>query len=260
MDNNTPVIVIAAFGTSMPCGQKNLEDFDKMVLERFPNADVRWALTSKMVAKKLKNSGQHTIFARKVPIKNLDEVYADLVKEGKKNAVVQSLHNMVGTEFRKVLSSPSKGLNVKYGYPLLFDPSNIKNVADVLSGDFGSDNSATILCGHGNETHPEFNAALIELDKHLADNYKNTYVCTVEGPPETEAFAKIKANKKITSVRFIPLMIVAGDHIENDVMGDDENSWKSQLGLPATAQTGMGNNPKVMEFFLQSIGSALRQF
>lgn len=255
-----PVIVITAFGTSVLEAHKNLEDVDTMVRDRFPDYEVCWAFTSQSIINKLRDAGKTTIFAREVPIKSLEEVYADLVKEGKTNVAVQCLLVVAGQEYQEVLGIPTTGLNVKYGYPLLSCAENIQDTVRALSPEFGDADTATILCAHGNGRHPELNAPLIKMDNYLRANYENVFLCTVEGPPGTEqAFADV-AKSGCKKVKFIPLMIVAGDHIINDVMGDDPESWKMQLGLPATIETGLGSNPAVIEIYLESLESVLSQF
>ncbi|GAK55682.1 anaerobic cobalt chelatase [Candidatus Vecturithrix granuli] len=161
-----PVIVIVAFGSTMEKGLENLGNFDAMVRERFPDHDIRWALTAGFIIKTHKEAGVTTLFESETPIKSLDEVYEDLRNEGKTNVVVQLALVMTGAEMRQALSYRTDKLNVKFGYPLLFSPENVQNVANALSSEFGEEGTATILCGHGNEHHPDFNAALIEMDKY----------------------------------------------------------------------------------------------
>ena len=255
-----PVIVIAAFGTSMEKGQANLNDFDKMVRARFPDHEVRWAFTAGFIIKKLKEAGVTTLFDSNTPIKSLDEVYEDLRKEGKTNVVVQIAMVMPGSEMRQVLSYRTDGLNVKFGYPLLFWPENIQNVADALSPEFGGEDTVTILVAHGNEHHPEFNAPFIQMNEYLQERYDNVFVATIEGPPGPEEVFPLAQAVGVSKAKFVPLMMVEGDHITNDVMGDDPDSWKNMLGLPATNATGMASNPAVMEIFLKSIENLVSQF
>ena len=255
-----PVIVIAAFGCSMDSGLANLNDFDKMVRGRFPDYDVRWALTAGFIVNKLKEAGIDTIFDSEMPVKSLDEVYEDLRQEGKTDVVVQMLMVMTGAEMRQVLGYRTDGLNVKYGFPLLFSPENIQNAANALSSEFGGDNTVTIICSHGNEEHPDFNASLIQMDEYLRENYDNVVLATVEGPPGFDAVAEEVAASGVESVKFVPMMMVAGDHISNDVMGDEPESWKVLLGLPAEASTGMASNPEVMALFLDDIEALASQF
>ena len=114
-----PVIAIAAFGTSVPEAQRNLEDFDKLALERFSDYNIRWAFTSQTIVDKLRKSGQTTLFDRKIPLKTLEELYSDLQKEGKNTVAVQPIHISPGQEYYEVVTTPSKGLNTKVGLPLL---------------------------------------------------------------------------------------------------------------------------------------------
>ncbi|MBN2712363.1 MAG: sirohydrochlorin cobaltochelatase [Planctomycetes bacterium] len=255
--NDKPVIVLVAFGTSVPEAQKSFENIDNMVRKEFKGYDVRWAFTAQFIINKLKKNGQTTLFARKVPIKNLSEVYADLRKEGKTDVVIQSLHVVPGGEFTEMTKVDSSGLKVRVGQPLLSDDKAIADFAKVISKKLGGKDEVTILCGHGNDHHKEYNSEVVKLDKYVRANYKNVYVATVEGQPGTEkAFANVKKSGK-KKVKFVPIMIVAGDHIMNDVMGDEDESWKKILGLPASSEGGMGMNDDVVGLYINHLRQAI---
>jgi sirohydrochlorin cobaltochelatase len=255
-----PVIVIVTFGSSVEQGLKNLEDMDQMVRERFPDHDIRWAWMAGSIIRKLARASVTTMFERRVPIKGLDEVYEDLRREHKPNVVVQCLLIMPGLKMREVLGHRTDGLNVKFGYSLLFDPRNIQRLADALSSEFGDADTAVVLCAHGNGEYPEYNAPFLEMDAYLRQRYDHAFVATVEGPPGVapaiEAVVKLGASR----VKFVPLMLVEGDHILHDVMGDGPDSWRTLVGLPATNTTGLASNPKVMALFLDSIADLLSQY
>lgn len=260
-DDDKPIIVIAAFGTSVPEAQKNLEDFDTMVIERYSDYEVRWALTSQFIVKKLRDSGQTTLFDRKVPLKTLEEVYSDLKEEGKTTVAVQPIHVSPGQEFHEVVMTPAKGLNVRCGLPLLVYHEEIEEFAKILSSKFGGSDTITILCGHGNDHQPQFNASLVELDNIVREKYDNVFMATVEGKPGAESALEEAVQSGLKKVKFVPVMIVAGDHIMNDVMdADDPESWKSQLGLEATAETGLGSNPAVMALYMERLERLLSMF
>lgn len=253
-----PVIVLAAFGTSVPEAQGALESIDTAVRAAMPGYDVRWAFTSKIILKKLREGGQITLFARKTPLQNLAETYAELSKAGVKDVVVQSLHVVPGAEYNEVKNVPAQGLGVRYGLPLLTDEASMKALLGALSAEFKGGDIATILCGHGNDHHAEYNKELVAIDRLARGLGKNAVLATVEGQPGTEqAFADVKGSGA-KAVHFVPMMIVAGDHIMNDVMGDEDDSWKKQLGLPATASKGMGANPAVAALFVQRLKEAMK--
>jgi sirohydrochlorin cobaltochelatase len=259
-EEGKPVIVIAAFGTSHTSARESLEDFDTMVRERFPGYDVRWAITSRFIVDKLHKAGKLTMFGRRLPVKTLEEIYADLRKEGETRVVLQSAHVSPGAEFHKVIMTEASDLNVKYSHPLLASTEDIQRFVQVLSPRFDDASTAAILCGHGNERYPEFNASLIQLDEVVHSAFKNVFVANVEGQPGfKQVLTKVK-NSHFNRVKFIPVMMVAGDHIQNNVMGNNSDSWRSQLGLPATCDTGLGSNPAVMEILLDHLAQTLPQF
>lgn len=254
-----PVIVLAAFGTSVPKAQKALEHIDTRVRAAFPGREVRWALTAQFIINKLRKQGQTTLFARQVPIKNLEEIYADLRAAGKTEVVVQSLHVVPGGEWHELKRVDDSGLEVRFGKPLLNDTAMISRLTTVLAKRFGGDDTVTVLCGHGNDHHPGFNSNLVDLDAHVRAHYQNVFLATVEGQPGTEkAFADVKATG-LKKVKFVPVMVVAGDHIMNDVMGPEAESWKSILGLEATAEGGLGENDEVVDLYIHRLRHALAE-
>jgi sirohydrochlorin cobaltochelatase len=211
--------------------------------------------------KKLKSRGQETIFKRMVSVNALDEVYRDVQKKGKTDVFVQGLYVISGIEYKLVLNTPAKDLNVRYGHPLLNGIENIEDLVNTLSSNFGDpSDSATILCAHGNGTHPENNAQLIELDRYLRANFDNTYLACVEGPPEFDGVAEDVAASGVAKVKFVPFMLTYGDHITNDVMGDEPDSWKTQLELEASAAGGMAGNRKIIDIYIKIIESGLSGF
>ncbi|MFA5316779.1 MAG: sirohydrochlorin cobaltochelatase [Dehalococcoidales bacterium] len=258
--NTKPVILITAFGTSAPEGQKDLENVDRLVVERYPDHEVRWAFTSRFIRKKLIEAGQTTLFARKVPNKNLEEVYADLRNEGKRDVAVQCLLITPGSEYSDALKVDTSGLNVEYGYPLLAPPDNVERIADTLAPRFGGEDTVTIICGHGNEKMPVLNIAYIQMDNYLRKRYQRVFLTTLEGPPGTgpafEAAKKLGLPKAV----FIPLLIVAGGHLVRDIMGTSPESYLSKLGLVASSETGLGSDPAVMSIWMESIDWVLTKF
>ncbi|MFA5317662.1 MAG: sirohydrochlorin cobaltochelatase, partial [Dehalococcoidales bacterium] len=82
----------------------------------------------------------------------------------------------------------------------------------------------------------------------------------LDGPPGNEpAFADARKSG-LTKVKFIPFIIVPGEHLGHDIMGDDPMSYRSQLGLEASSTLGLCNNPAVMSTWMEGIGWALARF
>ncbi len=246
-----PAIVMVAFGTSVLEARKVFVHIDSRVKEKYPDYDVRWAFTSKFIAKKLKRQGIIT--------KNPREVAADLKKEGFKSAVFQSLHVSPGQEFNEISSANTSGLDVAVGRALLTNDADIEAVVKALSKDIKT-GSANIIAAHGNSHHPEFNKQLLAFAKIIEPEHSNLFVCSVEGQPGTEKLknASLLA-KKTGSANFIPLMIVAGDHIMNDVIGEEAESWKSIVGAKQNFRAKpLGYNDEVIDIYLEHLNSALK--
>jgi sirohydrochlorin cobaltochelatase len=258
--SSKPVIIIAAHGTISKTGQPDLENLDSMVLARYPGYDVRWVFIYEESMKELIASGQTTLFKRKVPIKSLSEVYTDLRNEGRRDVVVQFLLVIPAVDYSDALNVATDGLNVEYGHPLLAPPENIARTVKALAPSFGGEDTVTILCCHGNEDVPGFNAPLILLDRYLRKHYRHVYLTTLEGPPGTEqAFADARKSG-LKKVKFIPYLIQAGRHMSKDIMGDSPKSYKRQLGLPATSESGLASNPAVMSIWMESLEWNLAKF
>jgi len=261
VDESKPVILITAFGSSYESGQKNLEDFDTAVRETFPGTEVCWGFTADFIVNKLRNKGVETIFARGVPLMTVEEAYEHLRAEGKKDVLVQTLFMMVGSEYRQALNTPTNGLNVKYSHPMLYYPENIQNIVNALESDFGDPaDTVTILCAHGNEKHLEYNAELIQIDKYLRENFDNTYLAVMEGTPEFDQILKEVEEKGLPKVKFVTLMLTYGDHMSNDAMGNEEDSWKTQLGMEGSATNGLASHSGAQEVFIDNMKRVMNQF
>lgn len=252
-----PVIVITAFGTTSTKGQHDLENVDRLVTAHYPDLEVRWAITSPFIIRKLKEKGQTTLFARQVPIRNREQVFNELRAEGKTKVVVQPLLVMTGAEYFDVLLEPVDSLHVEYGYPLLGRPENIARVVKALEPRFGGEDTVTLICTHGNDKVPGYCIPLLLVDKYVRRHYKNVFVTTLHGVPGTGPAFEDTQKSGLKKVKFLPFLIVAGDHVSKDIMADSPESYKSQLGLEATADTGMGNDPAVMSIWIESIDWAL---
>lgn len=252
-----PIIILAAYGTTVPAGQRALEAIDSHVTEVHPDYTVYWAFTSDFIIRKLRNLGQTSLFERGVPLASLKELYAGLAAKGVRSVTVQSLHVSPGSEFHDLLAVPSDGIIVQYGRPLLADDTKMAEVLDVLSEKFGTADEVTILCGHGNDHFQKYNTAMIKLDTLVRATYKNTFLATVEGLPGAEkALADARATG-LKKVCFVPVMITAGNHIMHDVLGDKKDSWESRLGMAARSIGGLGANPRICTLLINRLDAAL---
>jgi cobalamin biosynthesis Co2+ chelatase CbiK len=225
-----PVILLTAFGSTVPETKATYDSIGAAVSLVFPDNRVEWAFTSNIIRLKLRYSGKRTY--------STGEMLRKLKAEGVRSVIIQSLHIIPGEEFEQILSTDTAGLNCVIGAPLLAGDKEIEEVVSIL-GSMIKVSEPTVFAAHGNETFPQYNEPLIKLGKMLSDRYPNVVLCTIDGPPGVSPLAKIQPLVKENGfVLFIPLMMVTGVHVHDDLLGMEPSSWKSML-VADSARTSM---------------------
>lgn len=254
-----PAIVLVAFGTSTQAFE-TYNYFEGKVRERFPEHDISWAYTSKIVRAKLKEEQQ-----RELP--DLPQALADLKAKGVTRAVVQSLHVVPGEEWEKKvkISQETPGLKIALGQPLLSSLADRKRVLEALAKDFPKDfkEHAVLLVGHGSPapggTREYLAFYTLMLSKFRG---KNVFFGNISGAPEIKTALNGVKKSAASKVTLIPFMFVAGDHFLNDMMGDEKDSIKSQLLAARPLEVsgvdkGLGYNDGVIQVYLDHLAAAL---
>jgi len=271
-----PAIVLCAFGTSTKA-RVTFDFLERRVRKELPGYEIRWAFTSEVIREKV-----NRILAKKGSNKrlySLHEVLASLYAEGYRKVVVQPLHIFPGLEYKNVVEVCEQfpDLRIVVGEPLLFRWEYVKEVLEVVSGEFlPPEEGINILVAHGTDvTINEANITFLGLDWLLRKHYPNVLLGSVEGVPDDKAILKEALKYPAPRVRFIPFMLVAGDHIMNDIMGEDleegEKSWREIVeegGKKADCVSvkvdgklyykGLGLYPEIGEFFVNQIKRALK--
>ncbi|MDY0274728.1 MAG: sirohydrochlorin cobaltochelatase [Desulfomicrobium sp.] len=222
-------ILLVAFGTTVPEARVALDNFETRAKERFPEMDIRWAYSSSIVRKILADDG----LAMDSPVTAL----AKMMDDGFTHVAVQSLHTIPGQEFHdlqktvQAFSGLPKGMEqVTLGQPLLDTPEDlgrcVQAMLSVLPQERKKD-EAVVWMGHG--THHAANIYYPGLQAYLHQADPLILVGTVEGDPSLEDVLALLKNRKVSKAYLQPFMAVAGDHAQNDMAGDDEDSWKSML-------------------------------
>ena len=256
-----PAIVLAAFGTTTAAFD-TYNHFEQKVKERFPGYEIRWAFTSRKVRHKVaKEKGQK--------LNDLATTLRELNAAGYTRLAIQSLHIVPGEEWDKKVVQVSReipGLKVALGKPLLSSPEDQERVLQSLAQTFPKDlkDTAVVLMAHGSPT-PEGTAAYLAFSRLLRARYphQNVFLGTVEGKPaKEEAFEAVrKANP--AAVVLMPFMFVAGEHVAKDMLGDDPESWKSEL-LKQKAyriegiKKGLGYQDGIIAIYLDHLAQALK--
>jgi sirohydrochlorin cobaltochelatase len=147
------------------------------------------------------------------------------------------------------------------GLPLLWAPEDYSAFLEVLSASLNTtkNGEATIFVGHGTD-HPSwasYPALQYMLSRELGHR---VYVGVLEGFPSKEEVVAEVVRSGVKGVRLLPLMLVAGRHLQHDLAGSDD-SWKAsfeQAGLNVTLKaTGLLDYPGVVKIFQDHISGAL---
>ena len=219
-------ILLVAFGSSKPSAQVSFENIDKGVKLTYPGMPVRWAYTSHIIRKKLAKQGKH--------LDSPEVALAKMLDEGFTHVAVQSLHTIGGAEYhdlRRVVGAfkiMGGFQGILLGYPMLATQKDMQRTVDAILETIPQDRQkgdGVVLMGHG--THHPSNAFYAALMFQLQLKDPNIFVGTVEGYPEVGLIKELLLKKKIKKIYLMPLMSVAGDHAQNDMAGDDDDSWKS---------------------------------
>lgn len=220
-------ILLVTFGTSYSEARKAFTNIEEKVKTEFPDVDIRWAYTSKIIRRILKKRGES--------IDSPAEALAKMGEDGFTHVAVQSLHIIPGEEYENLCATVQafnnmpKGIQVAItGHPLLYSHPDNERLAAFVDHTFGGlvdKKNALVFMGHG--THHQSNIYYPGFQYYLKQ-YSNAFLmATVEGYPSfNQVIAQLK-EEGIKKITLTPFMSVAGDHARNDMAGEDEDSWKS---------------------------------
>ena len=225
-----PAILVVSFGTSFNDSRHiTIGAIESAIREKFPDYDVRRAFTSQIIIDKLKERDG-------VVIDNVEEALDRLVADKVQEIVVQPTHLMNGYEYddlaKALESHKDKFKKVALGEPLLSsDDDYYKVIAALASVSERYDDGKTALVFMGHGTEAESNKVYSTLqDKLTAEGKKNYFIGTVEATPSIEDVLKGVKAAGLKKAVLRPLMVVAGDHANNDMADlEDPESWASQL-------------------------------
>ena len=238
-------LLVVSFGTSFNDSRaEDIGGIEKALAEANPDWAVRRAFTAQIII--------NHVFARDgEQIDNVDQALQKAVDGGVKNLVIQPTHLMHGAEYDELVEAlgkvEDKFESVKVAEPLLGevgkDATEINAdkeamgkalVAEaVAKSDYDSldaaaaDGTAFVFMGHGtsHEAAITYDQMSTQFEKL---GYKNVFVGTVEGNPADTALPEVKKALEEAGYKKVilrPMMVVAGDHANNDMAGDEEGSW-----------------------------------
>lgn len=257
MQPNTPKqgMLLVSFGTSYPdtC-QRTIAALEREVAEAFPRWQVRRAFTSGMIRAKLwKRDG--------IAVDSVSQALERMAQEGFEQVICQPTHLIPGEEYEKVLqeAQPYAGRFERFavGEALLSRPEEDEAFLQAVLDAYPLEkDQALVLMGHGS-AHPA-NAVYARLQQQLDRmGQDRVRIGTVEGTPVLEEAMAPLDRAKTPRLVLAPLMLVAGDHAQNDLAGPEEDSWQSILSAqgwqPQPVLRGLGELPAVRRLYCAKI-------
>ena len=222
-------LLVLSFGTSFNDSRRlTIGAIENDLETAFPDYSVRRGFTANIVI-------DHVNRRDGEKIDDIGESLDRAAANGVKNLVVQPTHLMNGLEYDelcgKIADYSDAFEKVVIGDPLLTTDEDFQTVADAIvdwTKDYDDGETAIVFMGHGTEA--ESNAVYQKMQDLLTSGgHTNYFVGTVEASPSLDdVIAAVKAGE-YKKVVLEPLMVVAGDHANNDMAGDDDDSWKSMF-------------------------------
>jgi len=255
------VILVVSFGTSFNQSRSlAIGGIETAIQNAYPDYQVRRAFTSHVIIDKLAERDN-------LNIDNVEDAMNRLVLDKVKEVVIQPTHIMSGYEYNDMISEvmpfADKFESFKIGKPLLTDDADYDEVAELIVNEtsgFRADDTAIVFMGHG--TEHEAGAAYTKLqDIMTAKGYNDYVIGTVEPGIEIGDVQEMLSTMDVTKVVLRPLMVVAGDHANNDMAGDEEDSWKVVLTEDGytveTVLEGLGQIKGIQDIYIRHIQDAI---
>lgn len=278
-------ILVVSFGTSFNSSRvADIKGIEDALQEAYPDWSVRRAFTAQIII-------NHVQAREGEFIDNMDQALERAVSNGVKNLIVQPTHLMHGAEYDELAAAvenyQDQFESVKIAEPLLgevgADADTVnddkKAVAEALTAEAvkgagydsleaaKEDGTAFVFMGHG--TSHAAKVSYTQMQAQMKDlGYENVFIGTVEGEPEEtacEAVIEAVSEAGYTTVVLRPLMVVAGDHANNDMAGEDEDSWLSMFEASGkfdsveTQIAGLGSIDAVKELYVAHTKAAMEQ-
>ncbi len=278
-------ILVVSFGTSFNNSRAaDIKGIEDALQAAYPDWSVRRAFTAQIII-------NHVQARDGEKIDNVNQALDRAVANGVKNLIVQPTHLMHGAEYDELVGEldnyKDQFESVQVAEPLLGEVgadatvinADKKAVAEILTAEAvktagydsldaaKEDGTAFVFMGHGTSHTAKVSYSQMQTQmKELG--YDNVFIGTVEGEPEEtacEAVIDAVAEAGYTKVILRPLMVVAGDHANNDMAGGDEDSWLSMFKASGkfdsvdTQIAGLGEIEGIQQIYVEHTADAMNQ-
>ena len=260
-----PVILVVSFGTSYNDSRHiTIGAIEDAIRETYPDYDVRRAFTAQIIIDKLAERDG-------IVIDNFEQAMDKLVEEGVQKVVVQPTHLMAGYEYTDVLNSLQQNYADKFdtivlGDPLLTSDEDYSEVVEAICDATAAyDDGQTAICFMGHGTEADSNEDYTHLQQVLTDaGHTSYFVGTVEATPTFDDVVEAAQAAGFTRAVLRPLMVVAGDHANNDMADtEDPDSFASKFiaaGFEVECVVeGLGQLVAIDDIYVRHVADAIAQ-
>ena len=254
-------ILVVSFGTSFNDSRRlTIGAIEEAVEKAFTDWSVRRGFTSQIIIDHVKSRDGEAI-------DNVTEALDRAIENGVKTLVVQPTHLMHGFEYTDLVNELAEYAdafdNITVGEPLVNSDADFAMTAALLTDAtdaYNDGKTAIVYMGHGTEA--ESNEIYAKMQQVMIDaGYENYFIGTVEAEPSLDDVLKIVQTGDYDRVVLRPMMIVAGDHANNDMAGDEEDSWKSVFEAAGyeveCVLEGLGQIHAVQQMIVQHTAEAM---
>ncbi len=261
-EKSEKAILVVSFGTSFNDSRDiTIGAIEEAIAEACPEYEIRRAFTSQIIIDVLAERD-------KLEIDNVKEALDRAVADGVKELVVQPTHLMNGFEYndleKELTEYVDKFDKIVFAEPLLMSDADFEAVIKAITEKTASyDDGETAICFMGHGTEAASNSVYAKLQDMLkAGGYENYYIGTVEAEPTlADVIAALKAKGVYKKIVLQPLMVVAGDHANNDMAGDEADAWKTVLTNEGyeveCVLEGLGQIPAVQDIYVAHAKAAI---
>ncbi len=278
-------ILVVSFGTSYNDSRvQDIKGIEDAVKEAYPDWSVRRAFTAQIII-------NHVLARDGESIDNVEQALNRAVDNGVKKLVIQPTHLMHGAEYDELTEAAEAVADqfesITIAEPLLGDVGSDaavinedkeyvakaiveETVADSINGyasleEAEADGAAFVFLGHG--TSHTAKVSYSQMQTQMQElGYSNVFIGTVEGEPEETACEEVieaVSAAGYTKVILRPLMVVAGDHANNDMAGDDADSWSNMFTDSGKFErvecqiVGLGRVEAIQELYISHVKDAI---
>ena len=262
---NKDAMVVMSFGTTYKDTRvKTIDATVDAIKAAHPNTKVITAFTSHIIRDRIQQK-------EGITYPTPEEALAELKKDGYTRVALASLDVIPGMEYnydaavynlyKNDFKKMTLGTSLIYWMGQENQTDQVIETLKAVQSQFPKlgKEDALLIMAHGTPDPSNAYYSVIQDRIHTL-GMKNVFIYTVEGTPNLEQVIPQLKLHGIKHVTLMPFMMVAGDHANNDMAGNEPDSHKSVLEKEGfkvdTYIHGLGENQNIRNLFVERANEA----